>query len=450
MPNRLFQSLRTFNYKLYFSLLALGFIPTVYTTVRVFWLAQLPDVWAFSIAGQLTWVNLIYEILNESIILPLFYFIGNVRNDRTAFANRIRTGLFICFVAYAALSVCVILGAEPLLWAMGANADILAESAQYIRIESIGNVFSVLAQFSLVALVAVNKSKYLYIFTAARLVLCVVTDIFFVSALPFSLALGIDGIGYSNIVVHTLLLLCALGLLCKEGIPVFQRSRPDFTWTKEFFKIGGISGLESLVRNLAYMLMICRMVNLVGEQGTYWVANNFIWSWLLLPVLQLGELIKLEIAADAANMRRKTPGYLAVTILILCVWVISIPGWKPFGRYVLGLADADAVFSLVLCLVGFYGLFAFQNVFDATFYALGKTEYMLAESVITNVLYYGTAFILYVAGVWSPTLMGIALLFGCGTAFDSVVSFLAYVYLRRKMRQNAANTLHNRSSCRFP
>ena len=47
---------------------------------------------------------------------------------------------------------------------------------------------------------------------------------------------------------------------------------------KDFFKIGGISGLESFVRNIAYMLMVSRMVNMVGEQGTYWVANNFIWG----------------------------------------------------------------------------------------------------------------------------------------------------------------------------
>ena len=61
---------------------------------------------------------------------------------------------------------------------------------------------------------------------------------------------------------------------------------------------GGISGLESLVRNLAFMLMIVRMVNVVGEQGTFWVANNFIWGWLLLPVLQLGELIKADVGEE--------------------------------------------------------------------------------------------------------------------------------------------------------
>ena len=73
---------------------------------------------------------------------------------------------------------------------------------------------------------------------------------------------------------------------------------------KEFFEIGGISGLESFVRNLAYMVMISRMVNVVGEQGTYWVANNFIWGWLLLPVIQLGELIKEETAENIENVKK--------------------------------------------------------------------------------------------------------------------------------------------------
>ena len=41
-------------------------MPSIYTTVRVFFLGQLPGEWSFSIAGQLSWVNLLYEILNEA------------------------------------------------------------------------------------------------------------------------------------------------------------------------------------------------------------------------------------------------------------------------------------------------------------------------------------------------------------------------------------------------
>ena len=101
-------SLSNINYKLYFALLVLGLAPTVYTTVRVFFLGSLPGEYSFSIAGQLSWVNLLYEILNEAIILPLFYFIGKVAADKKRFANQIKTGMLMCLVIYLIISTFII------------------------------------------------------------------------------------------------------------------------------------------------------------------------------------------------------------------------------------------------------------------------------------------------------------------------------------------------------
>ena len=436
MFSKLRLSLRNVNYKLYLALLVLGFVPTIYNTLRVFFLGQLPGEWSYSIAGQLAWVNLLYEILNEAIILPLFYFVGKVKHCKKEFANRVRTGMVISLAVYALLSSLVCIFAEPLLALMAADRSILAASAAYIRIESIANIFIVLTQFALVALVTLNNSRYLYAMTGIRLGLCVITDTFLVSSLPLSAKLGVNGIAFSNIIVNGILLAASVALLAKEEIPVFKKEKPDFSWAKELAKVGGLSGIESLVRNVAYMVMIARMVNMVSEQGTYWVANNFIWGWLLLPVLQLGELIKQEIAADRDNLRRNTLGYLGITGMICLIWFVSIPVWKPFMTRILGFADVDKLFSLVMLLVGFYVLFAFQNVFDATFYGLGKTSYMLFESVVTNTIYYGIAFVLYMTGVWVPTLTGIALLFGIGNAFDSIVSLCAYGFLLKKQGIN--------------
>ncbi len=425
-------SLSRINYNLFVSLLVLGLAPTIYTTVRVFFLGQLPGEWSFSIAGQLSWVNLLYEIMNEAIILPLFYFIGKVKNDNKEFSNRIRTGMLISLGVYSVLSGLVLIFAEPMLKIMATDTSIIDASASYIRIESIANIFSILTQFALVALVSVNKSKYLYALTGVKLLLCLVSDTFLVSTLPVSANLGVNGIGYSNIIVNALLLVVSLSLLSMEGIKIIEKAKLNFVWAKEFVKVGGISGIESLVRNVAYMVMIARMVNVVGEQGTYWVANNFIWGWLLLPVIQLGELIKQEVATDKENVRRNSLGYFAITAIIAVVWFASIPLWKPFMTHVLGFTDVDKLFGLVMLLVGFYVLYAIQNVFDSTFYGLGKTNYMLFESVVTNTIYYGIAFILYATNVWTPTLTGIALLFGIGNAFDSAVSFIAYRFLLKK------------------
>ena len=436
MITKIKTSLSKINYKLFLALLILGLAPTIYTTVRVFFLGQLPGEWSFSIAGQLSWVNLLYEILNEAIILPLFYFVGKVKEDKNEFSNRIRTGMLISLGVYALLSAVVLIFAEPMLKLMATDASIIDASASYIRIESIANIFSILTQFALVALVTINKSKYLYALTGARLILSLISDTFLVSSLNISLNLGVNGIGYSNIIVNAILLIVSLVLLAKEEIDVFAKEKLDFSWAKEFFEIGGVSGFESLVRNVAYMVMIARMVNVVGEQGTYWVANNFIWGWLLLPVIQLGELIKQEVATDKENIKTNSLGYFTITGIISVLWFVSIPMWKPFMSNVLRFTDVDKLFELVIILVGFYVLYAVQNVFDATFYGLGKTNYMLFESVVTNTIYYGIAFILYATNIWIPTLTGIALLFGIGNAFDSLVSLIAYGYLLKKEKLN--------------
>lgn len=436
MFKKVWLSLKKINYRLLFSLFVLGLCPTVYTTVRVFFLGQLPSEYAFSIAGQLNWVNLLYEIASEAIILPLFYFIGKAVEDREQLNNRVRTGLLITLAVFLVLSVIILAFANPLLSWMAADSSIIEASATYIRIESVANIFSMLANFALVVLVTLNKDIYVYIITVIKVVLCVVADTFLVSALPVSANFGVNGIGISNILVNALLLVVTIVLLYREGVRVFERRRLNFSWMKEFFKVGGLSGLESLVRNVAYMLMVVRMVNVVNEQGTYWVANNFIWGWLLLPVTQLAELIKRDCSTDKRAIQDKTLGYITITAIICVLWVISIPGWKPFMSNVLQFDDVEKLFNLVLILLGFYVLYAVQNIFDATFYGLGKTNYMLFESIVTNAIYYGGAFILYVTGVWVPTLTGIALLFGIGVAFDSIVSLGGYIYLLKKRKIN--------------
>ena len=436
MLNKIVKSFKNINHKLFISLLVMGLVPTIYTTLRVFWLGNLPGDWSYSIAGQLSWINLIYEVINEAIILPLFYFVGKVLEDKKELTNRIKTGLLLTLGIYIVLSIFIMTCTNPLLKAMATDPSIIDASATYIRIEAIANVFGILSQFALVGLVTLGKDKLVYILTGVKLVLCVILDLFLVSSLSCSANLGVNGIGVTNIIVNALIFGATLVLLAKNGVNVINKEKMDFKWAKEFVKIGGISGLESFVRNLAYMIMIARMVNVVNEQGTYWVANNFIWGWMLLPITQLGELIKQETSTNKNAVKNHSLGYFAITGITVIAWCMLIPAYKPFMQYVLNYGDIDKLFELVMVLFGFYVLYAIQNVCDNTFYGLGKTHYMLFESVVTNSIYYGVAFILYISGVWQPTLIGIALLFGIGNAFDTLVSVGAYWFLLRKHQIN--------------
>ena len=266
--------------------------------------------------------------------------------------------------------------------------------------------------------------------------LSILLDCLFFSNLPFSLRLGVNGIGWAKLAANGILFVVALALLAREGVPL--GGKLSFGWAREFFQVSSLSGLESFVRNFAYMAMVVRMVNVVQEQGLYWTANNFIWGWLLLPVTQLGELVKRDVATNAGRLRQKVRNYAVMTAGICCVWVVSIPLWKPFMSGILGYADTDRLVQLVLLLLGFYVVFAFQNIIHAVFFGLGKTNYLLVQSVVTNAVYYGGAFLLYRADIWVPTLNGIALLFGWGMVFGAGVTAVLYWWLLRSRRQLAA------------
>lgn len=437
------ESIKSINYKLFLALLLMGLLPTVYTTVRIFYLGQLPGDWGYNIASQLSWVNLLYEIIQEAIILPLFFFIGKAfKKNIDELNNTVRTGAIATFGVYSLLSIIIIIFAVPMIKLMAQDTTLIAETATYIRLETVANIFATLVKFFVIVLVTVKKEKYLYFILSIQMILSIILDTFFVSSLNVSLRLGVNGIAYTNMIINALLLMLAVYFLYREKIVLLKKANLNFQWMKEWLKVGGYSGLESFVRNIAFMLMIVRMVNVVGEQGTFWVTNNFIWGWLLLPILQLGELIKRDCGEEGIKaVKSKSYAYFLITAVICVLWLVTIPAWEPFIKNVMNVSNAHEVYILALISLGFYILFAFNNVIDSIFYGLGKTNYMLFQSLVINIVYYGLMFILYATGVYEPTLTKIALMFAGGTAMDSVLTYFIFWWMLKKKKGGMEDNL---------
>lgn len=430
---RVVRALKTVNYRLWFAILATMLLPTVYQTVRIYFLGDIPSDWGVNIASQLSWVNLLYEVVQEAMILPLFFLLGKSLQNREEFANKVRTGLSVTAIVYLIVSVIIVACARPLVIFMAQNGELIDATVTYIRLETLAALFSTLWRFMMLVLVTVKKDRYLYIVLGVQMALSVVLDTFLVSNLSVSANMGVNGIAVTNIVVNSLILILAIVLLKREKIAVFSREKWDFRWLKEWFKVGKFSGMESLLRNLVFMIMVVRMVNLVAEQGNYWIANNFIWQWLLLPGLALADLIKKEVGENKENIRDKTFGYITLVMIFALVWLVSIPLWKPFLQYVMNAAEYETVYKIVLIETGFYMTFLFNScIFDSTFYGLGKTNYMLIQSMCIDGFYYGVMFILYLSGIFVPTLLGICLMFGIGMALDFVPTLILYIRLLKK------------------
>ena len=426
------KSIKTFNWRLWLVLAATLLIPALYQTLRIFFLGDMPGDWGVNIASQLAWVNLLYEIIEEAFILPLFFLLGKSLGSKEELENKTRTGLLISGGAYLVLSILIISFARPLCIWMASDPSTMDATVTYIRLESVASTIRILSKFITVLLVTLGKDKYMYILLGIQTALSMLLDTFLISKLPFSANMGVNGIAVANIIVSVALVVVAILFLKREDIHVFRRKKLEFGWLKEYGKIGLFSGLESFVRNIAFMLMVSRLVNVIAEQGTYWVANNFIWTWLLLPATALYDVIKKETAEDKDNIRTKTLGYIVISTLFSALWFATIPLWKPFIQYVLNSDAYETIFYIVLIQSGFYVAYIFNCICDGTIYGRGKTHYMLWESIFTNGIYYVTMFILWKTGVWVPTLTGIALMFGIGMAIDLIPTFGCYLYLLKK------------------
>ncbi|MCU4706536.1 hypothetical protein [Mycoplasma sp. CSL7503-lung] len=206
------------NLRMFLALLFFGFLPTIYNTIRIYWLGQVPNVWTFSIAAQMQWVQLLYEILQESFILPLFFFVGAVISQKEKLINRLKTGMLFTFSIYLLLTFIVIGAARPLTIAMAQNESIIDQTVAYVRLESIASIINIMFRFILVSLITIKKDKNIYIPLFLQLFLIIILDIFFISNLSISLQLGVNGVAITNIIVSSVLLIVSFILLHYEKI----------------------------------------------------------------------------------------------------------------------------------------------------------------------------------------------------------------------------------------
>lgn len=316
---------KNINIRLLIALISMMVLPSLYQTIRVNFLGDLPSDSGINIASQILWLSLIYEIAQEALILPLFYLFGKSLSNTKEFENKVQTGFIVIFCFMAFLSAILFIYSQNIVIFMEQSEQIIGQTTQYIRLETIAIMFATLVKYMMVVIISLNKDKYIYGLLVVQMTLSILLDSVFFGPFEFSLDMGVIGIAWTNIIVNIAILLATYISIRQYGLKLLSVNQISFTWMKEWWTTGVFSGLESLVRNIAFIVMIIKMINMVEEQGNYWVANSFIWGWLLLPALALSELVKRDVGEDVKNIARNTKGYFSLGLIFVAIWCITIP-----------------------------------------------------------------------------------------------------------------------------
>lgn len=428
------RQVKNFNWQLFIALCALALIPAIYQTIKTFIISSNTQSDVFDIIGQMEWFDLINETLQAFLIVPLYSILNKIlQNHKENFATyTFKTGI-ISFVIYTLFSIGVLIYGAVLIRSMNNDEINIDITNHYLQLETIAFMIGIIVSFVNVVFVVVGKSKNVYFFLIVNTVLSLISDFILIPNF------GVYGIAISNIVVNILLTIFSFYLLYKQGYIKFCKfNKSDISIIKSWCKIGVFSGVQQFIDNLIYAVMICKMVNMVAEQGNYWIANNFIWGWLLIPITALAEIIKRDCKDGYKHLKQFNYYFVATAVIIL--WAITIPLWTPFYKYAENLSNSNEIFLITIKLAPFYIAYAGSVIVDSMFIGCGKTIYNMINSVIINFVYYGVFFILYLTHTLTFTLDVIILMFGFGNVAHWIVSLVEEkIFFKKRENYNIAD-----------
>lgn len=427
--------LKQINFRLFIVLMIQALMPSIYSTFRIYLLDSYPSASGINIASQQMWLGIIYEVFEEAIIAPLFFFFGKIKDknsdeEKYIFINKVRSSILIITFIYIVMAFIINVFAGNLVTVMKQQTELYLQTTTYIRLESLANIAVVLFHLVIIVHTALENYKSIFVITTIKMFLTIILDILFVSQYSISLNLGVNGIAYNNIISNLISVIIALILLNKSGYNIFDKIKLQFLWNKKVSSLNVISGLESFYRNLIYSIVLVRMINIVGEQGNYWVANSFYWAWLLIPINQIGTLVRTDLSKDH---NRSLKPYVLLTTICVLIWIALIPTYKYFMKYIMNAQNLESVMSLIMILFPFYIYYAYYNIISNLLYAIGQIKYMLLQSFIVNTFFNIPYFILYLKGAYEITLLNITLRFGLAILISTVIIYIIYFAKIRKI-----------------
>lgn len=423
---------RMWDWRLFLFILLFIGLPNIYQLYRIYLIGnELPDPGSLAIVSQWQFVGLVVEIFQEATVLAIFFFIGSqIRSGTAVQLDRGKSVLTFIFLASLVFSAGVFLFRDGFITLIGTSPEIQGQTRGFLGISIFSIPFTLLAAAIVVLFEALGLRALIFVMAIVNILLRFALDSIFFGGHGFSLEADVQGVAWATLLSSVGLFLVGFLLLlrAKEVRLSELKTLPSFTDMRQYLRVGLGSGLDSLVRNIAYFFMIIRIVNTIGpaEIGGYYLTIQILWGFMLVPVLAFADSTKALIANASDDLTRVRSLWLSsmvITAGMMLVWVAIVPVFPAFAGFLNGDPEtvrwAATAFGILFVP---YVLFSFNTVIDSVFYGLGLTRYLAYQAVLTNGTVYLAAFLLYAAGWWNPTFEGVMALFALGILVDSILT----------------------------
>lgn len=352
-----------------------------------------------------------------------------------------RLGLYYSFFFSLIVTSIVVFFTNEFVATIGTPVEIVELTKSFLLLKSIALPFEAVAFILLIAIKSLQKGKEALVLVTISVFINVILDLLLVSNTSISMQLGIQGVAIGYVVSKVILMIISvaytLHLLQLGWVKIIQTK-----WKEEvvpLFRIGGWTGLDSLVRNSGYIGLLL-VLNLLGtnEFGGYGLAMWVMWT-LLIPVLALGEGTSIVVGnyfgekrfTDLLNVVKVS--MVLVIGIMLSIAVIGIFFWEDLSRFLNPNPDmisysVETFWWLIIPYIGF----GIGTILRSVFYGTGQTRYIFYIACFVNIGMIVPFVALVLLGIVPASFTSIMLFYMIAFLVDPL---LAYMGVKRVISQ---------------
>lgn len=376
-------------------LILAAFIPKIYELTNTFWIGQI-SYDALAITEQYEFLAVTIEIVNEMIPYGILALVAQNYMNKEKIISILKSGLVLQLIFSSALMSIVIVFTPQFVSTIGTPAEIASLTGNYLVLKAIALPFESLAILLLLAIKSMRRGKEVLYLVLFSVILNVVLDLLLISNTSVSLNLGVQGVAIGYVVSKVALFIVSAGFATRIlGVHVRTISLKNWASTvRAIFAIGGWTGLDSLVRNVGYILVPLNILNIIGTDqfGGYGLAMTVMWT-LIIPVLAITEGTNVVVGNYYGERKPQQIKKVVITSILLVSLVmigIAVGGiffWNSlssfFNQNPLMVHYSTATFWWLIIP---YCLFALGMILKSLFYGTGKTKYIFYISAFCNFL----------------------------------------------------------------
>jgi Na+-driven multidrug efflux pump len=186
-------------------------LPQFYRSYSVYLIGNaIPDTNALATVAQWQFIELLLEVVQETFVLAIFFFVGRGMQSKEGPGQPIRTSMTTILIFSCFLAVILFALSDNFVSIIGTPETIRETTSTFLKIKTAGIPLILLSMASVVIVETINRKRMLLTLAVLQVVYRFILDSLFYGGYSFSLNLGILGVAWSDLIASFGLLVTAL------------------------------------------------------------------------------------------------------------------------------------------------------------------------------------------------------------------------------------------------